>query len=273
MGPERRHAIGHGVRVLSREGKWIGGLLAAASGHVLTAEQRAEHRIGYDDFWVELGLPSRQAVLDAGIHIGSPVVFLGTLRRVGELLVGPSIDDRIGLALIDALLRAVEDSELTADVWLAATVQEENGLHGSRALALAERFDAVVALEVGLVGDIPGVSEREFPTVLGGGPITVYRDSGIAYDRAFTNHLRQLASTGGISVQDGLFAGYRSDGLSFAEAGARVALLAVPTRYTHTPFETIHPDDLEATVELLRLLVTSSPPSMSGCRFARQPDT
>src|SRR5262249_40403894 len=56
QGPERRHPIGQPVRVLLRDGTWAEGLIAAASGHVLTAEQRDNHELGYDDFWVELGL-------------------------------------------------------------------------------------------------------------------------------------------------------------------------------------------------------------------------
>jgi endoglucanase len=261
MGPERRHGVGHPVRVLSRDGTWIEGILGAASGHVLTAEQRAADRLGYDEFWVELGVSNRQAVLDAGIHIGASVVFGGLVRRIGDLLVGPSMDDRVGLAVMGALLDSLDGHELAADLWLAATVQEENGLHGSRALAHAERFDAVVALEVGLVGDVPSVEERDFPTSLGKGPIAVHRDTGIAYDRRLTKHLLDLARATGLPVQDGVFAGYRSDGLTFAEAGSPVALLAVPTRYTHTAFEAVHPGDLEATVELLRLLATTELPT------------
>src|SRR4051812_49189678 len=56
MGPERRHPIGQPVRVLRRDNTWSEGLIAASSGHVLTAAQRDEHRLTYDDFWVELGL-------------------------------------------------------------------------------------------------------------------------------------------------------------------------------------------------------------------------
>src|SRR4051794_26502836 len=65
-GPERRHPIGQPVRLLCRDGSWLDGLVAAASGHVLTAEQRDDHALGYNDFWVETGLPSREAVREAG---------------------------------------------------------------------------------------------------------------------------------------------------------------------------------------------------------------
>ena len=251
MGPERRHPVGQPVRVLARDGSWVEGLLAAASGHVLTAAQRDEHRLGYDDFWVELGLASRRAVLDAGIHIGSPVVFAGPTRKLGELLVGPSMDDRVGLAIMDALLDAVSGRAVACELWLAATVQEENGLHGARALARAERFDAALALDVGLVGDIPAVGEREHATRLGAGPIAVHRDTGIVYDRVLTRHLLTLAEAAGLPAQDGLFAGYGSDGLALAQSGSPTALLTVPTRYTHTAFEAVHPRDLAVTVDLL----------------------
>jgi endoglucanase len=260
MGPERRHPVGQWVRTLARDGSWVEGLLAAASGHVLTAEQREQHKLGYDDFWVELGLPSREAVLETGIHVGSPVVFSAPVRQIGELLAGPSMDNRVGLAIINALLGVVDGEALRCELWLAATVQEENGLHGARALAHAERFDAVVAVDVGLVGDIPTVQEREHGSALGKGPIVVHRDTGIVYDRVLTQHLLELAKGADLPAQDGVFAGYGSDGLTFAESGSPTALLTVPARYTHTAFETVHPRDLEMTVDLLRLLATSGLP-------------
>jgi tetrahedral aminopeptidase len=260
-GPERRHPVGQPVKVLARDGDWVEGILAAASGHVLTAEQREQHRLGFDDFWVELGLPDRQAALDTGIHVGSPVVFSAPVRQIGELLTGPSMDNRVGLAIMDGLIGAVAGDTPSCELWLAATVQEENGLHGARAVAHAERFDAVVAVDVGLVGDIPSVQEREHGSALGKGPIVVHRDTGIVYDRLLTQHLLRIAGENGIDAQDGVFAGYGSDGLTFAESGSPTALVTVPTRYTHTAFETIHPRDLEATVDLLRLLATGDLPT------------
>ena len=45
---------------------------------------------------------SKDAILDAGVHVGAPVIFSAPTRRVGELLVGPAMDNRVGLALMDA---------------------------------------------------------------------------------------------------------------------------------------------------------------------------
>ena len=251
-GPERRHPVGQPVRVLARDGGWAEGMIVAASGHVLTNAQR-DASLGFDDFWVELGLGSRDDVLTAGIHVGSPVVFSAPVRAFGDLLVGPAMDNRVGLAIMDALT-AVDG--LACELWLGATVQEENGLHGARALIREARFDAAIALDVGLAGDIPAVEEREYGTRLGAGPIVVHRDTGIIYDRILSQHLLGL----GVPAQDGLFAGYGSDGLALAEEGSPTALVTVATRYTHTAFETIDPRDLDTTVELLRAFLTSPLP-------------
>ncbi len=167
------------------------------------------------------------------------------------------MDNRVGLALIEAVAATVDAEALACELWIAATVQEENGLHGARALALAERFDAAIALDVGLAGDIPSVDEREFPTRLGAGPIVVHRDTGIVYDRRLVAHLLGL----GVPAQDGLFAGYGSDGLAIAETGTPTALVTVATRYTHTAFETIHRADLDSTAELLHAFLTRPLPA------------
>jgi putative aminopeptidase FrvX len=182
------------------------------------------------------------------------VIFSAPARRVGELLIGPAMDNRVGLALMDAM---IDTADTLCELWLVATTQEENGLHGARALIREQHFDAAIALDVGLAGDIPAVEEREYGTKLGAGPIIVHRDTGIIYDRLLTQHLLSL----GVPAQDGLFAGYGSDGLALAESGSPTALVTVATRYTHTAFETIHPDDLTATAELLRLLLTTTLPA------------
>jgi endoglucanase len=252
-GPERRHPVGQPVRILTRGGSWLEGILVASSGHVLTAKQRENHELGFNDFWVELGM-SRHAIREAGVHVGAPAIFSAPTRRVGELLIGPAMDNRVGLALMDAV---IDTADLACELWLIATTQEENGLHGARALVREERFAAALALDVGLAGDIPAVEEREYATKLGAGPIVVHRDTGIIYDRLLTQHLLGL----GVPAQDGLFAGYGSDGLALAEAGSPTALVTVATRYTHTAFETIDPRDIDTTVDLLRAFLTTPLPA------------
>lgn len=255
-GPEPRHMTGHAAVVLGRDGVVAEGVIAAASGHVMTKAQLEKPIGGWDDVFVDVGVTSAEEVSALGIHVGSPVVFRGETRGLGRRIMGTAMDDRALLCAIELVLERLRERTLGIELYVAATVQEESGLHGARALAVSRRFDEVIALDVGLVGDIPTVGPERYPARLGGGPILVHKDALIAYDHDLTWRLADRADAAGIPWQHGVFAGYGSDGLPFAQAGMPTALLCLPTRYTHSPFEMIDADDLEALVALLCESVT-----------------
>jgi endoglucanase len=167
------------------------------------------------------------------------------------------MDDRLPLATMTLLLERIEAAALTHELWLVATVQEETGLHGARAVAARSTFDLAVALDVGLVGDIPPVDSHDYPARLGGGPTIVHRDSQVVYDPALSWRLVDAAASAGVPTQQGVYGGYGSDGVPFVQAGIPTALVGIPTRYTHTAFEMIDPEDVDATVRMLETLVTS----------------
>jgi tetrahedral aminopeptidase len=255
-GPEPRHMVGHSAIVLGRDGVVAGGVIAAASGHVTTKAQQATPIADWDDFFVDVGVTSADEAAALGIYVGSPVVFRTETRSVGRRIVGTAMDDRVLLCTIELLLERLASTDLDVELHVAATVQEESGLHGARALAATQRFDEVVALDVGLVGDIPTVGPSRYAGRLGGGPIVVHKDALVAYDHELTWQLADRADASRIHWQHGVFAGFGSDGLAFVQAGMRTALLCVPTRYTHSPFEMIDPDDVEALARLLVAWVT-----------------
>jgi endoglucanase len=138
---------------------------------------------------------------------------------------------------------------------LACTVQEEIGLIGAAGVAATERFDAAIAVEIGLAGDIPGVATRSMPTALGRGPLLVHKDALVHYDHKLTARLEEVAHRNQIPIQHAVFGSFGSDGAAFMKADIPAALIAFPGRYTHTPFETGHMDDIEALVEWLAALV------------------
>lgn len=253
---ERRYAVGQPAQVVGYDGVLARGVFAAPSGHVLTPEQRDADHLMIGDFFVDLGLDGRAAVLAAGIHPGAAVVFDVPTRRLGDRAVGKAMDDRMLLAVIELLLATVEPSALAVELWVAATVQEENGLHGARAVAARERFDAAIALDVGLTGDVPGVTGDELETRLGGGPVLVHSDSYVHYDTGLTRRLLHAATGAGIDVQHATFGRYGSDGCAYLDAGTPAALLTTPVRYTHTAVEMVALADVRATVELLAATVT-----------------
>jgi endoglucanase len=160
--------------------------------------------------------------------------------------------------VLTEVLRRVPVAELGCELTLACTVQEEMGLIGASALAARERFDAAIVVEIGLAGDIPGVDERAMPLRLGAGPVLIHKDALVHYDHALTTALEQTAHKAGVPIQHAVFGSFGSDGAALMKADIPAALVAFPTRYTHSPFEMGHLGDIEALVNWLCAFVRES---------------
>lgn len=255
--PDKRYMVGQAAQVVGRDGVVAEGIFAAAAGHVLSGPQLAKGTIDFDDFYVDIGASSRAEAEARGVHVGAAVIWDWPVRRIGGRLAGKAMDDRMLLVVMDLLLDALVGATLTHEVWFGATVQEENGLHGARALGAKYQFDAALALDIGLVGDTPTTGERDYNAHLGGGPTLVHKDALITYDKRLLWRCADLARANGISFEHGVYANFGSDGGGFFDAGIPSLLIGVPTRYTHTAFEMVDERDIYATVELLRAFVTS----------------
>jgi tetrahedral aminopeptidase len=254
--PGKRFPIGQTAVVMGRHGN-VEGLFAAASGHVLTEEQRSRSNLTYDDLWVDVGVDSKAEAEERGIHPGARVHWNPPLRRLGRKIFGKALDDRMPIALMTSLLESLDVTDLNCELHFAVTVQEENGLIGANALHLDLRPDAAIALEVGLAGDVPNVKENTMPTRLGGGPILVHKDGSSHYSRELIWELADLAESNAIPFQHAIFERFGSDGAQFIRHGIPAALVGPATRYTHSPFEMIDESDLDHTFNLLRAWVTN----------------
>jgi endoglucanase len=245
--------IGQRVRVLARQGV-IPGVIATVTGHLATIATPELRELSWNDFWVDTGL-SREELLAHGVTPGTRIIWEASTEQFGPHVVGKALDDRVPLAVLTELLNRITPAELGCDLTLACTVQEEIGLIGASALAAHEQFEAAVALEIGMAADIPGVDDRAVALRLGAGPALIHKDSLVHYDYALTRHLEQVAATANIPIQHAVFGSFGSDGAALMKADIPTALVAFPTRYTHTPFETGHLGDIEALVAWLHAFV------------------
>ena len=247
--------VGQRVRVLARSGP-IRGVIAAATGHLASQNLDANPReLTWNDFWVDTGL-SRDELLARGVTPGTRVIWDCPTEQFGQHVVGKALDDRVPLVVITEVLRRVPVAERRCDLTLACTVQEEVGLIGAFALAVRHGdFDAAIAVEVGMAGDIPALGEAAMPVRLGAGPLLVHKDALVHYDHALTARLEQVAAEAAIPIQHAIFGSFGSDGGALMKADIPSALVAFPTRYTHSPFETGHLGDIEALVTWLCAVV------------------
>ncbi|UCH27215.1 MAG: hypothetical protein JSV66_06125 [Trueperaceae bacterium] len=234
--------------VLTPEGE-VPGTVGTVTGHVMTKEQRESNRVSWADIFLDIGARSREEALGWGVHVGCPVVADVKTRRVGHNLVGKAMDDRAALAIMTSWLEGIDRQELAYELWFGSTVQEEVGLVGAGSV---EGFDLAIALEVGLAGDIPPVSELHIPSRLGAGPLLGHKDAAVHYDKEILRRLAEVAKREEIAIQHLVFLQFSSDGKMFIANDIPTAMVAYPTRYTHSPIETVDLRDLEATLALLK---------------------
>lgn len=242
--------FGHPALILTAQGP-VEGVFVRLTGHVMNADQRAKTKLDWNDIFVDLAARDRGEVEARGVQVGDRVIWNPPTRRMGQLVYGKAIDDRAGLAIMTLLLDAVDVAHLAYDVTFVSTVQEEIGMIGVESAARDAGCELGIAVDIGLAGDVPGVDQRDISARLGSGPVLVHKDL-YHYSRSLTLALARTAKTVGIPLQPAVLGLAASDGGIMTRLGMQSALVGVPVRYTHSPFEMVHLGDVERAVELLK---------------------
>ena len=232
------------------DGEPVPGVFATLTGHILTRTQRDKKELDWNDIWIDIGAPGRAAAEERGVRVGDRVIWSPQTRRAGDLVYAKAMDDRAGLAVLDLFAQRADPSALAYDVYLVSTVQEELGLIGAASVSRRLGCELAIAVDIGLSGDVPGVDQRDVATRVGAGPILVHKDL-YAYDRRLIRDLERTAADASIQLQHAVYVIYGSDAGEFVRAGVRAGLLAIATRYTHSPFEAVHLGDIDAAAALV----------------------
>ncbi|CAN5558910.1 M42 family metallopeptidase [soil metagenome] len=238
----------------------VEGVFATASGHVVGGRDKSDARWEWNDWFVDIGVNSRGAAESLGIHAGCRVIWNPRTRMIGEnLITGKAMDDRVALTIATMVgERLASRDDLAYEVWLGSTIQEESGLIGAQSVVDEIKVDRCINLDVGLVGDIPGPDVRDFPNRMGDGPAIVYQDSSAHYSWRMSEELIAVASSNDIPVQRAIYQNYGSDAAALLKRGVEVALMTYPTRYTHSPIETVDYRDVSSCVDLIVAFATTA---------------
>ncbi|MFP4632723.1 MAG: M20/M25/M40 family metallo-hydrolase [Halobacteriales archaeon] len=205
------------------------------------------------DIYVDLGMESREQVMEAGVRVGSPITYeVGLQRLAGDVVAGRGIDNRVGVWVAGEVLRLVKDEDLDVTLHAVATVQEELGLRGARMTGYSLDPDVALAVDVTFATDVPDVDEDEHGSVaVGDGPTLKH---GKENHPVVVEGLRRTAENQGLDVQDeAIMTRGATDGDAFyvSRGGVPTASIGLPNRYMHTPAEVVSLDDLEGCRDLL----------------------
>jgi len=254
-GVDPRAMFGQALRIVTERGE-VPGVVAVTPPHLMqdrVREMGETSRIG--DWVVDVGASSAAEARAMGIDVLDFAVPEKHVRVLnGKLWSGRSLDDRVGCWILLQALERVQFASLGARVHFAFSTQEEVGLRGAQLLAKRYAVDYAFAVDSASAADFPGVGADLSPARLGAGTALRVLDNAAIMPRAFTRELRELAESSSIPLQV-IFCGGGTDARSFQPEGARAMALGIPLRYTHSMVETVHADDVEATVRMVEAII------------------
>ena len=167
-----------------------------------------------------------------------------------ETIVSRALDDKIGLAVLVGVAQNL--SEIKADVYLVASVQEELGARGAQMVSKYVKPDVGIAIDVTHATDYPTMNPvKDGEISLGKGAVVPL---GPNMHKDMSKQLVSIAQEYGIPIQIEAIAkptGTDAREIQVSGCGTKTGLISIPCRYMHTPNEIVSLRDAEYAIRLL----------------------
>jgi endoglucanase len=241
------------VTVMTKSGN-IPGVIGSKPPHILSPEVRKKS-MDKKEMFIDIGATSKDEAKSFGVRPGDTVVPVCdfTIMKNEKMLMAKAWDNRIGCAIAIEVLRHLSETEHPNTVYGVGTVQEEVGLRGAKTSAYHIQPDIGFAVDVGIAGDTPGVTEKDALAKMGEGPQIVMYDASMVAHTGLRDFVTDTADEKNIPYQfDAVPAGGTDSGSIHLTANGVPALsITIATRYIHTHAAILHRDDFENAVKLI----------------------
>ncbi|WP_226656412.1 M42 family metallopeptidase [Guptibacillus hwajinpoensis] len=241
------------VNVMTRNGN-IMGVIGSKPPHILPAEQRKKS-VDKKDMFIDIGASSREEAMEWGVKPGDSVVPVCefTVMNNEKMLMAKAWDNRIGCAIAIEVLRKLKGEAHPNTVYGVGTVQEEVGLRGATTATNMIKPDIGFAVDVGIAGDTPGVSDKDAQSKMGKGPQIIMYDASMVGHKGLRDFVTDTADENNIPYQFDSIAGGGTDSgkIHLTANGVPALSITIATRYIHTHAAILHRDDFENAVNLI----------------------
>ncbi len=229
----------------------VTGVIGRKAIHLMESSDR-DKAVKLKDLWVDIGANSRAdaevrvAAGDAGVVDGSFV------ELSGDIVSSRALDNRTGAWVALEVLRMLAAERPSATVVAVAATQEEVSFGGAQTAAFKTSPMVAIAIDVTHATDYPGADKkRDGDITLGGGPVL---SRGASINPVVFDRLVAAAQSSGIRirVQGAPKATWTdADAMIKTGAGPATGVVSIPTRYMHSPNETVSLADLDTCAQLI----------------------
>ncbi|MEH7354359.1 M42 family metallopeptidase [Neobacillus drentensis] len=241
------------VTVVTRKGD-VTGIIGSKPPHVLSVEARKKP-VEIKDMFIDIGASSREEAGEWGVRPGDMVVpyFEFTVMNNEKMLLAKAWDNRIGCAIAIDVLKQLKGVDHPNEVYAVGNVQEEVGLRGAKTASAKIKPDIGFAVDVGIAGDTPGITEKESISKMGKGPQVVIYDASLVAHKGLRDFVTDTADELNIPYQYESIPGGGTDAGSIhvTHNGVPAMAITIATRYIHSHAAMLHRDDYENAVKLI----------------------
>ncbi|MCR2821928.1 M42 family metallopeptidase [Lederbergia panacisoli] len=245
------------VTIVTAKGD-ITGVIGSKPPHILSPEARKKP-VDIKEMFIDIGASSREEAMDWGVRPGDMAVpyFDFTVMNNEKHLLAKAWDNRIGCAIAIDVLKNLKGENHPNIVYGVGTVQEEVGLRGAKTAGNKVQPDISIAVDVGIAGDTPGISEKEAMSKIGDGPQIILYDASMVSHKGLRDLVTNTADELGIPYQFEAIPGGGTDAgsIHLAAEGAPSLAITIATRYIHSHAGILHRDDFENAVKLITEVV------------------
>ena len=223
--------------------------------HLTTRIQDKEEKLTWDKMCIDVGTRSRKETEALGIKMLQQITFKKDFFTLNKKYVSSrALDNRMGVTALLETFGQIDPKKLKTEVIFAWGVQEEIGLRGARVISNTLDLDYAIPVDGYSTTDSPGLGDFFEPVILGKGPVLRMVDARVIASPKLGEKVTKVAKKARIPVQHGVTGG-STDGMAIQESGAAVLPIGTPMRYTHSPVEMIHMDDMVNLIKLLKAIV------------------
>jgi putative aminopeptidase FrvX len=241
------------VTIVTRKGD-VTGIIGSKPPHVLSAEARKKP-VDIKDMFIDIGASSREEAQEWGVRPGDMVVpyFEFTVMNNEKMLLAKAWDNRIGCAIAIDVLKQLQGVDHPNVVYGVGAIQEEVGLRGAKTAAFKIQPDIGFAVDVGIAGDTPGITEKEAMSKMGQGPQVVVYDASMVAHKGLRDFVTDVADELNIPYQFESIPGGGTDAgsIHLTHNGVPALAITIATRYIHSHAAMLHRDDYENAVKLI----------------------
>ncbi len=245
------------VTVKTKKGDVVG-VIGSKPPHILSPEARKKP-VPIKDMYIDIGASDKDNALEIGVRPGDSVIpyFEFTVMSNPKMLLAKAFDNRIGCAIVIDTLRQLKKIKHPNTIYGVGTAQEEVGLRGAKTAAHMIQPDIAFAIDTGIPGDTPGVTERDALSKLGEGPQIIIYDARTISHKGLRDFVIETAERNKIPYQIDTTAGGGTDAgnIHISHEGVPAISITIATRYLHTNASIIHRDDYEQGVRLMVELI------------------